>query len=233
MEAHKLGWRPIMKSYLASLPESFTEEQKGLLGDLFEWLVPGCLKVMKDYPLYIKFSELHLFRCLTQLFSAVMDVPALKESRSKVDTINMQIIFIFAVLWGLCSSIPEGSKKAFDVYFRNLIDGLIKGHAKPPSFKLARSNLFADQGTVFEYMINPESPSSWCRWEEQVGQTSNFLYEKQFGDITDYNTQNAQGCIPNEKNRNVEKVQGRGRDNNKKVHSSKYLLYFHVRPKFK
>ena len=45
METAKLGWRPLMASYLSSLPESITEEQKGLLTDLFEWLVPGCIKV--------------------------------------------------------------------------------------------------------------------------------------------------------------------------------------------
>ena len=86
----------------------------------------------------------------------------------QVDTINLQILFIFAIIWGLCSTIPEESKKKFDMYFRNLMDGLIKGFSKPPSFKLARSNLFGDQGTIFEYMINPDNPGTWCRWQDQV-----------------------------------------------------------------
>ena len=80
----------------------------------------------------------------------------------------MQVQFLFAVLWGLCSTVPEQSRKAFDSFFRNLIDGLVKGSAKPPSFKLGRSNLFGEQGTVFEYMINPEAAGTWCRWEEQI-----------------------------------------------------------------
>ena len=82
--------------------------------------------------------------------------------------IPMQVQFLFAVLWGLCSTVPEQSRKAFDTFFRNLIDGLVKGSAKPPSFKLGRSNLFGEQGTVFEYMINPEAAGTWCRWEEQI-----------------------------------------------------------------
>ena len=80
----------------------------------------------------------------------------------------MQVQFLFAILWGLCSTVPEQSRKAFDAFFRNLIDGLVKGSAKPPSFKLGRSNLFGEQGTVFEYMINPEAAGTWCRWEEQI-----------------------------------------------------------------
>ena len=43
---------------------------------------------------------------------------------------------------------------------------------KPPSFKLGRSNLFGEQGTVFEYMISPEVAGAWCRWEEQMALVS-------------------------------------------------------------
>ena len=39
----------------------------------------------------------------------------------------MQIMFIFSIIWGLGSTIPQGGKKKFDTYFRNLLDGLIKG----------------------------------------------------------------------------------------------------------
>ena len=127
MESHKLGWRPVMLSYLASLPESFSQEQKNLLSDLFEWLVPACLNLIKECPLNIRYSELHLFSSLTKIFSAVIDVPGVKETKSKVDNITLQIVFIFSVIWGLCSTIPEGSKQKFDTFFRNLLDGMVKG----------------------------------------------------------------------------------------------------------
>ena len=89
MEAHKLGWRPLMTSYLASLPDSFSEEQKTLLSDLFEWLVPACLKMIKDTPLNIRFSELHLFSSLTRILSAVLDVRAMKETGAKVENVTL------------------------------------------------------------------------------------------------------------------------------------------------
>ena len=104
-----------------------------------------------------------------RILSAVLDVKSAKETGTKVDTINLQMVFIFAIIWGLCATIPEESKRKFDTYFRNLMDGLIKGFSKPASFKLARSNLFGDQGTIFEYTINPETPGTWCRWQDQVG----------------------------------------------------------------
>ena len=106
----------------------------------------------QEYPLNIAYSELHLFHCLTCQFTAVINVNELKESKAKVETINMQvtfscclsrrsgiwkslhyfvfdviqIVFIFAIIWGLCSSVPESCKVKFDGWFRNLLDGLIK-----------------------------------------------------------------------------------------------------------
>ena len=110
----------------------------------------------------------------------------------QVDTILMQMQFLFSVLWGLASTVPEQSRKSFDSFFRNLVDGgvifavcvifavltrcnvvttgLVKGHAKPPGFKLGRSNLFGDSGLVFDYMISPEVAGTWCKWEEQMSQ---------------------------------------------------------------
>ena len=168
METHQLGWKPMKTSFIASLPPAFTDEQKSLLDDLFDWLVPGCLKVLPSYTLYIKFSEVHLFRCLVQLFSAVIGVQKLKEGKEAVDTIYMQMVFLFSVLWGLCSSLTKEGKPKFDIHFRNLLDGLVKGHSKPISFKLARSNLYPETGNVFEYMLNPDNPTSWCTWQDQV-----------------------------------------------------------------
>ena len=63
----------------------------------------------------------------------------------QVDSITLQMQFIFAIIWGFCSTVPEQSRKAFDTFFRNLIDGMVKGFSKPTSFKLGRSNMPGDQ----------------------------------------------------------------------------------------
>ncbi len=39
----QLGWRPLMDSYMATLPETLTKEQKELVRELFEWLMQPCL----------------------------------------------------------------------------------------------------------------------------------------------------------------------------------------------
>ena len=53
-----------------------------------------------------------------------------------------QMVFLFAMLWGMCSTVMGApSRKSFSEFFRNLVDGLLKGRAKPASFKLVRTNL--------------------------------------------------------------------------------------------
>ena len=77
--------------------------------------------------------------------------------------------FLFAIIWGICSTITGSqARKQFDSHFRNLVDGLVKGHAKPASFKLARVNLFPDTGSVFDYTLDSTKAGGgqWYLWGE-------------------------------------------------------------------
>ena len=76
------------------------------------------------------------------------------------------------------------ARKQFDILFRNLVDGLVKGHAKPgknlasrdldctvintfdltASFKLTRANLFPDNGNVFDYTLDQKGDTKPLHW---------------------------------------------------------------------
>ena len=64
------------------------------------------------------------------------------------------MIFLFCILWGLCATIRESGRKQFDAYFRNLIDGLMKGCSKPAGFKLGRAQMIPDGNLVFDYVTD-------------------------------------------------------------------------------
>ena len=60
------------------------------------------------------------------------------------------MVFLFAMLWGTASTVMGApARKSFSEFFRNLVDGLLKGHAKPASFKLVRTNLMAVRKTIW------------------------------------------------------------------------------------
>ena len=64
------------------------------------------------------------------------------------------MVFLFAMLWGMCSTVMGApARKSFSEFFRNLVDGLLKGHAKPASFKLVRTNLMNVRKKPFNLSI--------------------------------------------------------------------------------
>ncbi len=193
MDSNALGWRPLKVntceilqendqtfgifqiSFLNILPKaSFSGEQLEQLDEMFEWLVQSCLDQMRDKcELFVLFSEMHLVCNMLKLLRALLNVDNLianqnSETPVQVDSIQMQMTFLFAILWGLCSTIRQVSRPSFDSHFRNLVDGLIKGHAKPPGFKLGRNNMIPDSNSVFDYVIDPAKQGAWGKWVDQV-----------------------------------------------------------------
>jgi len=47
MEPQSLGWRPLFKSWLHSLPLTFCEEHKRILSNMFERFVDPCLALVR------------------------------------------------------------------------------------------------------------------------------------------------------------------------------------------
>ena len=109
--------------------------------------------------LFVQYSELHLFHSMVKLFRSMINVDSLianqnSEAPQQVDPIQLQMTFLFCVLWGLCSTIRETGRKTFDAHFRNLVDGLVKGSAKPAGFKLGRAQMIPDGNLVFDYVTD-------------------------------------------------------------------------------
>ena len=124
MQSKFEGWRPFKDTFLAELPRvSITDEQIENIDEMFEWLVPSCLGQIESYELFVPFSEHHLFFSMLRLLRAMLDVDKLikdqnSESPVQIDTIQLQMTFLFTVLWGLCATIRESCRKQFDAHFR-------------------------------------------------------------------------------------------------------------------
>ena len=75
------------------------------------------------------------------------------------------MVFLFAMLWGTASTVMGApARKSFSEFFRNLVDGLLKGHAKPASFKLVRTNLMAVRKTIWSiFYVDLEAIKLWYK----------------------------------------------------------------------
>ena len=47
MEPSSMGWRPLVKSWMKTLPETINDDHKALLNDMFERFVDACLALVR------------------------------------------------------------------------------------------------------------------------------------------------------------------------------------------
>ena len=60
------------------------------------------------------------------------------------------------------------SRKKFDHFYRDLLYGSNDAYPKPRTFKLNRTQLFPDRGTVFDYMFEKKGSGDWRPWTDLI-----------------------------------------------------------------
>ncbi|CAG9584340.1 unnamed protein product [Danaus chrysippus] len=160
MEPEQLGWRAFLTSYNTHLCKKLIPEQYDLIQELIDWLVPPIFLFLLRCRHFVQVGEIHQFFSFTRLFSCLL------EGESQVSTLWLQCTFVFALLWGLCATITGESRKAFDSFFRKLLEGSNANYPKPKSFKLTKNQLFQDKDTVFDYVYDKRNNGTWISWAE-------------------------------------------------------------------
>ncbi|KAF5404423.1 hypothetical protein PHET_02178 [Paragonimus heterotremus] len=187
MEPAQLGWRPMVKSYIDyKLPSSLGEELLELINDMFEWLVDPTLSFIRsDCRQMFRVSDFHAVKQLIVLFDCLLD-----EIRVWADTENvaqnaeganpqqtmtsqtvylqLQALFLFAIVWSLGSVLPTESRVKFDSFFRDLVSGTNVEHPKPKTIKLTKSNSFPERMAVYDFWFDKRSAGSWQDWSQFV-----------------------------------------------------------------
>jgi dynein heavy chain len=178
MEPTQLGWRPHLKSYMNTLPDSIDSDNRQLILDLFEWLVQPSLDfISHECKLFVKTLDIHLVCSLMKLYSCLMD--EIKESgvegkpsmTSTQITLWLQCLFLFALVWTLGGTMTVESRKKFDVFFRTLISGTDPDNPKPKSIKLTKNTVFPERGTVFDFFFQKKG-GTWSGWEDVIEKTT-------------------------------------------------------------
>lgn len=73
MQAALLGWKPLLDSWLTTLPEAISPAQKTHVSSLLEWILPPLLRVgSKIIPGSLPMQDLNLAVSCMQLYSALL-----------------------------------------------------------------------------------------------------------------------------------------------------------------
>lgn len=90
------------------------------------------------------------------------------EPETNISTLWIQCTLLFSIIWGLCSTIDNNSRKLIDTFYRNLLLGKVREHPKPKVFKLSKSQLFPEKSTVFSWVYDKLNNGSWIPWTDVI-----------------------------------------------------------------
>ena len=174
-----LGWRPVMQSWLDTLPAGVAPEHKEQITALFDWLVPPCLRVAtKICKMPQPMQEINLAQSLMRLLDSLLDefkdadkIASMKEA---LVSVWIDSLFLFSLVWSIGASVDEEGRTKFDAYLRKLMfndvpeelvpwmtPGL-KGQGKVKC-KPFPSGSESNPETVYDFCFDKPS-GTWRRW---------------------------------------------------------------------
>ncbi|KAG2436335.1 hypothetical protein HXX76_006644 [Chlamydomonas incerta] len=136
LEPHQLGWRPLVVSWLATLPAHMGESHRKHLLGLFDWLVPVSLRFLrrelKESAPTLDANLVHtLMRYITSSIDHLQDEEGYKKAQDKV-TLHLESLFLFALVWSVGGSGADNSARHhFDGFVRAAVAGQLPAYKSP------------------------------------------------------------------------------------------------------
>ena len=129
MEPHMLGWRPLLQSWLTTLPPTLTAAQRSDITDRFERMVPPLLEMMghKGYHHLAHAGEINLVKSCMSMYESLMDefVDAKKVAELGPGQADawLEGCFLMSLIWSLGGTSDSNGRKKFDLILRTMIKG--------------------------------------------------------------------------------------------------------------
>ncbi|KXZ48211.1 DHC-9 protein [Gonium pectorale] len=178
-----LGWRPVMLSWLKTLPATVTPAIKAQLVALFDWLMPPMLRValklvrspqpMQDINLVsslMRMLECHLDEFKPEQPAGVPAVVVVKDLTDAQMTSLVQGCFLFSLVWSVGGLTDEDGRHKFDMHLRKLL-------MHDPAPEIASfvtpgaphkvTVPFPEGRTVYDFVFE-KSRLKWVHWMETI-----------------------------------------------------------------
>ncbi|KAK3568802.1 hypothetical protein QTP86_017405 [Hemibagrus guttatus] len=196
MEPHMLGWRPLMISWLNTLPSTLSSVQRDLITGLFDRMLPTCLQLIRKGTKELSpTTDTNLARSLMNLMDCMMDEfrdEGHMKAMSERDVCSwLECIFVFSLVWSVGASCTEPGRVKFDGLVRELLTGALSEetrashgileHIEAPSKQLTVP--LPAEGTLYEYRFIKEGPGRWELWAEELKLAPPIPKDVQFNEI--------------------------------------------------
>ncbi|KAL7881400.1 hypothetical protein AOLI_G00082480 [Acnodon oligacanthus] len=196
MEPHMLGWRPLMLSWLNTLPSTVSSMHKDLIAGLFDRTLPACLQLIRKGTKELSpTSDTNLVNSLMNLMDCMMDEfreEGQMKGMSERDICSwLEGIFIFSLVWSVGASCLEAGRLKFDGLLREVLSGALSEetrechgileHVEPPTKQLTVP--LPTEGTMYQYRFIKEGPGRWELWTDELKQAPSIPKDVQFNEI--------------------------------------------------
>ncbi|XP_028254184.1 dynein heavy chain 7, axonemal isoform X2 [Parambassis ranga] len=196
MEPHMLGWRPLMLSWLNTLPTTVNATHKDLIIALFDRILPPCLEFIRKAAKELSpTSDTNLVRSLMNLMDCMMDEfhheAKLKNMKEQDICSWLEGIFVFSLVWSVGASCDDMGRVKFDMLVREILEGplsqdtvtlyniLATVEAPPKQLTIP----LPTEGTVYQYCFIKEGPGRWELWTDKLKAAPPISKDMQFNEI--------------------------------------------------
>ncbi|XP_026532204.1 dynein heavy chain 12, axonemal [Notechis scutatus] len=169
LEPSQLGWKPLVTSWLMTLPEPLNEKEfQDLFEDLFDWLVPPALRVRrKQCKELVPTSDSNNVVSLARLLEMLLCHKAKKDPSNKNIHKWVTGCFAFAMIWSIGATCDSDGRIIFDNFMRDIVIGKLDEHPIPASIG-KWEHPFEEKGLVYDYMFELKGKGRWAHWNEAV-----------------------------------------------------------------
>ncbi|XP_066529410.1 dynein axonemal heavy chain 12 [Hoplias malabaricus] len=169
MEPTQLGWRPLVESWLNTLPQPLqTQENSTLLLELFDWLVPPSLRMLrKNCREVVSTTNSSTVVSLTRILGMLLTESLTEEPANKNIQTWIMAAFAFSLVWSVGGCCDGDSRERFDEFLREIISGKSNEHPIP-SIVSKWDCPFDDKGLVYDYSYEFKGKGRWTHWNETI-----------------------------------------------------------------
>merc|ERR1719305_2042411 len=188
MEPKNMGWRPMVKSWIDTLPKEITETQGEQLLNLFEahfdslvWVLRQQTKLPIPCTLISIGLDVWLAKSLTRLYEPLLRQHCFDQKNKALPQKDLEaridILFYFSMFWSVgCCTDTEG-RLIIDQCVRDMLSqmnssmfmdkwdlvGICKWFAVPTKQSIPDP----EKGTLFDYFVD-ENSGKWAKWDQKL-----------------------------------------------------------------
>ncbi|XP_073522104.1 dynein axonemal heavy chain 12-like, partial [Phyllobates terribilis] len=153
LEPQQLGWAPLVRSWLSTLPDALkTKDHLALLEELFKWLVQPSLRFLrKQCKDLVTTSNGNVVISLTPLLEMLIFDVVREDLNNKNIRIWIMASFAFSLVWSIGGCCDTDSRVKFDAFFKEIVTGKIDQSPFLSSVGKWECPL-DDKGQVYDYM---------------------------------------------------------------------------------